>query len=153
MDLILWRHAEAEDGWDDLRRKLTPKGQRQAEKMSKWLTKQLHGKSICLITSGAKRSQQTMARLSQDFSIEPRLNPGADPVDYLEVFNQGGMRLDAVVMVGHQPEIGRVASLLLTGIEADWAVKKGAVWWLRQRSCLEAGSAYELRAMMLPQML
>ena len=33
MDLILWRHAEAEDaraGQDDLERALTPKGERQA---------------------------------------------------------------------------------------------------------------------------
>ncbi len=40
MDLILWRHAEAEnaeEGRDDLSRALTPKGERQALRMASWL--------------------------------------------------------------------------------------------------------------------
>ncbi|KAA0253219.1 MAG: histidine phosphatase family protein, partial [Acidobacteria bacterium] len=28
---------------------------------------------------------------------------------------------------------GRLVSLLLSGEEADWSVKKGAVWWLTTR--------------------
>ena len=54
MDLILWRHAQAqmllaEDGESvlpfelerDLARTLTPKGQRQAERMAEWLNQRL----------------------------------------------------------------------------------------------------------------
>ena len=41
MDLILWRHAEAEDGFPDLKRALTPKGRKQAAKMATWLHKHL----------------------------------------------------------------------------------------------------------------
>ena len=41
MNLILWRHAEAEDGADDLQRALTGKGRRQAARMAQWLTFQL----------------------------------------------------------------------------------------------------------------
>jgi phosphohistidine phosphatase len=37
MDLILWRHAEAEDGFPDQGRKLTEKGEKQAAKMAAWL--------------------------------------------------------------------------------------------------------------------
>ena len=33
MELILWRHAEAEDGFPDEERALTPQGIAQAEKM------------------------------------------------------------------------------------------------------------------------
>ena len=44
MDLILWRHADAEDGpdapSDDLKRKLTPRGERQASRMALWLHRQ-----------------------------------------------------------------------------------------------------------------
>ena len=29
MELILWRHAEAEDGGDDMKRELTKRGKRQ----------------------------------------------------------------------------------------------------------------------------
>lgn len=153
MDLILWRHAEAVDGWDDLARELTPKGHRQAEKMSKWLSRQVRGKSLCLIATGAKRSQQTLAALSRDFQVDTRLNPGAHPDDYLEICSQHRGEKDVVIVVGHQPEIGRVASLLLTGRDAEWAVKKGAVWWLRRRDKPTEGSVYELRAMVTPQML
>ncbi len=34
MDLLLWRHAEAEDGTPDLKRKLTPRGEKQARQMA-----------------------------------------------------------------------------------------------------------------------
>ena len=40
MDLILWRHAEAfemREVQDDLDRSLTPKGERQAQRMAAWL--------------------------------------------------------------------------------------------------------------------
>ena len=37
MDLILWRHADAEDGMPDLERKLTRKGHKQAEAVARWL--------------------------------------------------------------------------------------------------------------------
>ncbi|MEO7547467.1 MAG: histidine phosphatase family protein, partial [Ramlibacter sp.] len=40
MDLILWRHAEAEDapeGGDDLDRALTSRGEKQAARVAAWL--------------------------------------------------------------------------------------------------------------------
>ena len=39
----------------------------------------------------------------------------------------------AVVVVGHQPTLGEVAALLLSGREAEWTLKKGAVWWFTHR--------------------
>ena len=35
--------------------------------------------------------------------------------------------------VGHQPTLGQAAALLLAGVVQPWAIKKGAVWWLRNR--------------------
>lgn len=152
MDLILWRHAEAEDGFDDLDRKLTAKGLRQAEKMARWLTPQLHGRSVQLIASGARRSQQTLAAFSKDFLVDPRLNPGTSAAAYLNCCGWPSAWNGVVILVGHQPEIGRVASLALTGREVEWTVKKGAIWWLRQRPGPE-GPQTTLRVMMTPQML
>ncbi len=37
----------------------------------------------------------------------------------------------AILIVGHQPTLGRVAATLISGAEADWHFAKGAVWWLR----------------------
>ena len=39
----------------------------------------------------------------------------------------------AVLVVGHQPALGRMTSLLLAGHEAEWSIKKGALWWLSNR--------------------
>ena len=38
-----------------------------------------------------------------------------------------------MLVVGHQPILGMVAAQLLAGQALPWAIKKGAVWWLRQR--------------------
>jgi phosphohistidine phosphatase len=45
MDLILWRHAEAEEGGPDLERKLTPKGRKQAKRVAAWLLQRLPASS------------------------------------------------------------------------------------------------------------
>jgi phosphohistidine phosphatase len=44
MDLILWRHAEAEDGLPDLERRLTPRGQKHAARIAQWLLQRLPAK-------------------------------------------------------------------------------------------------------------
>jgi phosphohistidine phosphatase len=49
------------------------------------------------------------------------------------------------LLVGHQPALGELASLLLTGREAPWTIRKGAVWWLRNRPG-EAPKDGEVRA-------
>jgi len=38
-----------------------------------------------------------------------------------------------VVVVGHQPTLGQTISRLLGLQEAECALKKGALWWLRHR--------------------
>ena len=37
------------------------------------------------------------------------------------------------LVVGHQPALGRVIAQLLGLSEAECAVRKGALWWLRRR--------------------
>ena len=65
MDLILWRHAEAlemREVRDDLDRALTPKGERQAQRVAAWLNRQLPA-SAKVLASPARRAQQTAAAL------------------------------------------------------------------------------------------
>ncbi len=66
MELILWRHAEAEDGFPDAARKLTEKGLQQAHNMAKWLKPRLP-RNARIMVSPAKRTQQTALALSNDF--------------------------------------------------------------------------------------
>ena len=131
MELLLWRHAEAEEGKDDLARPLTARGIKQALKMAEWLQPRLP-KHLKTYVSPAKRAQQTAEALHIPFKTERRLMPMADVADLIALADwpaAGG----AVLIVGHQPMLGRLASLLLVGHESDWAIKKGALWWFSSR--------------------
>jgi phosphohistidine phosphatase len=152
VDLILWRHAEAEEGGDDLRRPLTAKGRKQAEKMAAWLSKRLDGSSVTMITSEALRCQETARALSKQFKVDPRLNPGALAGSYLEVSNWPREVGKVLVLVGHQGELGRVAAVVMANKELDWEVRRGACWWL-QRRVKEGKISYLLRAVMSPEFL
>ena len=60
MELILWRHAEAEMGEPDEGRALTAKGHKQAWKMAEWLDHNLPN-SCKILVSPATRTVQTAA--------------------------------------------------------------------------------------------
>lgn len=135
MDLILWRHAEAHearDGQDDLERALTPKGERQAQRMAQWLNQRLP-ESTRILASPALRTQQTAQALERRFRTADALVPGATPQALLEAVRWPLAR-DPVLVVGHQPVLGLVLSQLLGGgSQLSLAVRKGGVWWLRTR--------------------
>ncbi|TSA49094.1 MAG: histidine phosphatase family protein [Nitrosomonadales bacterium] len=146
MELILWRHAEAEDSLPDMGRVLTAKGHRQAEKMAAWLKTRLPDDARVLV-SPAKRTQQTAAALSKDFTTVKDINTGASVDEVLTA--AGWPNADgAVLIVGHQPTLGAVAARLLAGQDTSWSVKKGAVWWLSVRQ-----TEVILRAVVSPDLL
>ena len=136
MDLLLWRHAEAADGIPDMKRALTPRGEKQAQKMAAWLA--IHAPdNLRIVASPAKRCQQTAQALGRPFDTDPRLAPGCSAADLLCAINWpegSNSRSAAILVVGHQPTLGHTAALLLAGSEADWSIKKGAVWWFSNRT-------------------
>lgn len=147
MDLILWRHAEAEPGEPDLGRRLTPKGVKQAERMAAWLD--AHLPDTCrILVSPADRAQQTALALQRKFRTLPELAPGASVAAVLAAVNWPESR-EPVLVVGHQPTLGAVASFLLSGEEAYWSVRKGAAWWLSNRS-KDGGAAVVLKVVQGP---
>ncbi len=136
MELVLWRHAEAEAGEPDLGRVLTTKGEKQARRVAQWLHAHLPD-SARILVSPARRAQQTAQALAE---ISPRrlktveaVAPGASAEELLAAAGWPDGK-HVVVVVGHQPTLGWVASRLLAGAETEWAVKKGGVWWLASRS-------------------
>jgi phosphohistidine phosphatase len=147
MDLILWRHADAEPGMPDAARRLTPKGERQAEKVGAWLDRHLPDDTTILV-SPAVRAQQTALRLGRKFRTVDAIAPGAAATAVLAAAGWPGGR-GSVLVVGHQPALGEVAALLLAGEEAYWALKKGAFWWLSQR---DHDDAVVLRAVLGPDL-
>ena len=132
MDLILWRHAEAEDSIPDTARALTKRGHKQAEKIAAWLNERLP-KDAEILVSPAKRAQQTAQALRRPFTTCKAIDVGADATHLLSAADWPDGKKRCVLLVGHQPSLGQVAALLLGGHEAEWALKKGAVWWLSSR--------------------
>ena len=129
MDLILWRHAEAEDGSPDAARKLTKHGREQARRVAAWLKPRLP-KRCEILVSPATRTQETAAALGLRFATASEVGTGAVAVDVLAAAGWPA-RAKPVLVVGHQPTLGRVAAALLSGEEADWHFAKGSVWWLK----------------------
>ena len=135
MDLILWRHAEAvleNEAEDDLDRPLTAKGERQAERMAEWLNRRI-AHSTRVIASPARRCQQTAAALGRKFKTVADIAPGCGGENVLRAARWPDSA-EPMLVIGHQPTLGLVASFVLTGATQPWPMKKGAVWWLRQRS-------------------
>lgn len=141
MELILWRHAEAQEHPDlangqpgdalDLARKLTPRGEKQAARMAAWLDRQLPD-GARIFASPAQRTEQTALALGRKLKLRDELLPEGDPLALLELVQWPNGR-SPVVVVGHQPTLGRVIARLLNLNEEDGPMKKGALWWLRQR--------------------
>ena len=150
MDLILWRHAEAEDGFPDATRKLTEKGLKQAQKMARWLEPNLL-KDTRIIVSPATRTQQTALVLTSHFETSDQIGTNTTPHRVLNTIawpEEEGM----VLVVGHQPTLGKIASLLLKGDESGFSVRKGSIWWFSYKQKDERENII-LRAVMTPEIL
>ncbi len=132
MDLILWRHAEAEVGSDDLARRLTVRGAKQANQMAAWLKPRLP-KHTRIRVSPALRTQQTADAQELPYETIRKLAPDASVYDLLSAAGWPDSR-QTILIVGHQPTLGQLAALLLSGQEAPWTIKKGAVWWFSNRT-------------------
>ena len=154
MDLILWRHAEAEEGSDDLLRPLTDKGRIQAQASAAWLQAHLP-KQYQIWVSEALRSQQTAAYLSGPTHLVPSLNPNASAENMADLLRQA--KADAaLVWVGHQPWLGQLCAWLLNGqwsAQAYWSVKKSGFWWFELYFDSAGHPAAKLKAALTPAML
>ena len=138
MDLILWRHAEAEEWLEsnehpktDLERALTPRGEKQAARMASWLDRQLP-EGARILVSPAKRCEQTAMALERKYKIRPELAPDAS-LEQLLTLVQWPLGKLPVLVIGHQPTLGQTIAKLLGLSEQECPVKKGALWWLRNR--------------------
>jgi phosphohistidine phosphatase len=145
MDLILWRHADAEDGTPDEKRMLTSKGRKQAAKVAHWLAQRLPAHYVVL-SSPALRTQQTAGALSK-FAVREELGLAATPESILQAAGWPS-GTHPVVVVGHQPTLGMTAARLLGGEGLPLSVRKGAILWFARR---EAQTI--LRAVLSPDLL
>lgn len=154
IDLILWRHADAHEGWPDSKRQLTDLGQQQARAVASWLRPRLPNK-YWLLSSPADRAIQTASALSNDIRVDERLLVSAQVNDYAELvewpYGPQGCP-DMLIVVAHQPILGAFASLLLSGTAQGWPFAKAAIWWFSARDC-DADGSTSLKAMMTPDLV
>jgi phosphohistidine phosphatase len=115
--LYLVRHAKAAPGEPDELRQLTPVGLDQARVLGARLVAEAVRPDVVL-TSPLLRARQTGEELARatGAQIEPddRLEPGATVNDVREAVAGRG---EHVVVVGHQPDCGRIAAELTGGPE------------------------------------
>ncbi|MDD2775375.1 MAG: histidine phosphatase family protein [Gallionella sp.] len=131
MDLILWRHAEAADGFPDHGRALTAKGERQAEKMAQFIRPHLPS-DVRILVSPALRTRQTVVKLTDHYTLAPTIAPGASVQDVLQATRWPDAG-DTVLVVGHQPTLGAVVAHLMGCQEEKFSIKKGSLWWFTRR--------------------
>jgi phosphohistidine phosphatase len=138
MQLILWRHAEAED---------------DAVHMSAWLHSQLRDEIIDwrIVASPAKRAQQTAQTLGLPIETVNEIAPDATPAAIIEAARWPHNPRN-VIVVGHQPTLGMVAAKLINGVEGYISIKKGAMWWfeISEINLRDGRSQIRLKAMATP---
>ncbi len=120
MQLYLVRHADATSGDPDELRSLSDEGREQARRLGERLKVDGVVPDVVL-TSPLLRARETAAALARatgsKTEADDRLAPGATPDDVQEAVAGRGER---VVVVGHQPDCGRVAATLTGGDEPSF---------------------------------
>lgn len=147
VDLILWRHAEAEDAsasGKDTDRALTKRGRKDATRMAKWLSQYLPTVTVVL-SSPAQRCLETAAALSAlnqvQIKVEDFLSVDSS-VERIAKELSSKYSAKTVLVVGHQPNLGLLIAKLLGMHQSAGVVKKGSVWWLRQRLAGNSSTYY-----------
>ena len=124
MWVYLLRHGPAgqrdPERWpDDAQRPLTPRGTRRAERAARGFAK-LERRAVCLLTSPLERAVQTARLFEQELSlvgpvqIAEELMPGASPARLIARLNRLAPSA-TVLLVGHEPDLGRTAGILVFG--------------------------------------
>lgn len=116
MDLLLWRHAEAEDGEDDMKRRLTERGRKQAQVMAGWI-RDHQPKDLRIIVSPAIRTQQTAEALQLPFETHRKIGPDAC--------------VSELIAASGWPQGGRCSSSV---ISLRWVAWRPCCWRGRRRN-------------------
>ncbi|HAZ08567.1 MAG TPA: hypothetical protein DCZ01_08625 [Elusimicrobia bacterium] len=127
MELLLVRHGPAGDpakwaksGRADRERPLTPDGRRKTRAAAAGLA-EVFGRCDLVATSSWRRSAQTSAIVAKALGASaavdcPALAPGSACEDLLAWLKTRRER--RVALVGHEPQLSRFASWLMTGAQA-----------------------------------
>jgi phosphohistidine phosphatase len=157
MDLILWRHAEAENPTEHITdefRKLTGKGCKQAGKMAHWLDSTLPDTCRILVspTIRTRDTAEALVSCGRKIKVVPELVPGATVEEILRAANWPHSR-EPVLIIGHQPYLGQVVGELLGHPQQEYSVRKANVWWISQKQKQTENLETYLKAIMSPDLV
>ena len=162
MDLFLLRHAEAEplnetNHFLDEKRALTDEGKKQSREVGQGL-KVLGVKLDLIAASPLVRARQTaefvlnMLDCAEPVAIWEELAPGVKPGLLLERIKDSPAQ-DSILLVGHEPDMGLLASYFLTGnLNAAIPFKKAGLCRMRLQG-LSPFLPGELKWMLTPKIL
>jgi phosphohistidine phosphatase len=159
MDLYVLRHGIAEErksGVPDRGRKLTPRGVRRMRKIAAALYA-MGVRVERILTSPYERAQGTASivrkELGAPVTVVTHLRPNGDPrrvIDALQALRGGAGKL---MIVGHEPMLSRIVSVLLTGSGAAAVpLKKGGLCKLTVGD-LRYGKCASLEWFLAPRLL
>ncbi len=146
MQLVLVRHGIAEErrpGAADAARRLTPDGRRRMRRAARGLGRLLSTVDL-LASSPLPRAAETAALLADEVGprrrVElPELSPGSSPEAVLAWLRSRAR--GTVVLVGHEPDLSRLAALVVTGSpEPLFRLKKGGATLVRVAGPLRPGT-------------
>jgi phosphohistidine phosphatase len=158
IEVYLIRHGIARDRdqhTTDEERPLTPKGQEKTQKVAQQL-KEIGLRFDQILTSPLIRAQQTaqilqQVRLGDTVQEFFPLAPGGKIQDWLDTLES--FRGQTLALVGHQPDLGNWAELLVWGeIAGQIVVKKAGVVGLRLPDTEPLGKS-ELTVLISPKWL
>ncbi len=122
MNLYILRHGIAEDappGGDDGARKLTSRGREKLRDSTAGM-RALGLKFDVILTSPLARASETAEIVAAAYSntppprVEPRLAQGVPAQEAIAAIKEFSRRHD-VMIVGHEPQLSAIASILLSG--------------------------------------
>lgn len=153
MLLVLMRHGIAEDGPEDEKRKLTPKGRERVALVARSLD--LYGVRPGIVLSSHRvRALETAEIVCSNLGLKvsritrtPALDLHESWRNFADAVNGAaqGVEPDTTVLAcGHQPQLGMLATMALTGHESPIGLKKGSVLGIQFNGPVDAGHG-ELR--------
>jgi phosphohistidine phosphatase len=163
MELFLLRHGLAvERGTPgfahDADRPLTPPGRRQLRKITTALQRMDLSFDV-ILSSPFLRTRQTAEIVAGELKIKPRLvcvaelQPGAPAEKLIQLTAAVKARQKTVLLVGHEPDLGELISLLVTGATgAGFALKKGGLAKLEIEN-LHTGKCATLAWLLNPRLM
>lgn len=164
MQLCLLRHAKAEmvispDSQVDAKRALTPEGERKMRQVAAGMVS-MDLKIEVILSSPYVRARQTAeiaARalgLMESLVLTDSLAAVAGPAEVVEVINARHSARQTILLVGHEPNLGQLASLLLSGRENGLGIlfKKAALMSLSSEE-LKRGKCAVLEWFLTPKQL